>query len=222
MLALTHHVIVKIAASRVGLEDFKDYALLGDDIVIAHEGVAMAYHHIMTVILGVEINLSKSLVSADTFEFAKRIVSRGVDLSPVGPKALLCCLRSANGLPSVLLDIRNKGFYLDEPILDRMFSRVPFYTRKKQVHDILWLVKGPFGFIPTIDRLTSGYRNVSSLTVVRISSLLDSIDQIKFVLAHESWSRALKKTINSYAEFKALSHVEFFSELTPDITTTWY
>lgn len=137
MLALTHHVIVKVAASRVGKEVFQDYALLGDDIVIGDEQVASSYHTIMTKILGVDINLSKSLVSEHTFEFAKRIVSFGKDLSPVGPKALLCCLRSANGLPSVLLDIRNKGFCLEEPIINQMFARVPFYMRKKQVHDLI-------------------------------------------------------------------------------------
>lgn len=136
MLALTHHIIVRIAAIRVGIQSFQDYALLGDDIVIADKAVAMSYHTIMTGILGVDINLSKSLVSSHTFEFAKRLVTIEGDLSPVGPKALLLCLRSMNGIPSVLLDLRNKGFYLDESLIDRMFSRVPFYVRKAQVHEL--------------------------------------------------------------------------------------
>jgi len=38
--------------------------------------------------LGVEINLVKSVVSKDSFEFAKRFVSRGVNLSPVSFKEL--------------------------------------------------------------------------------------------------------------------------------------
>jgi hypothetical protein len=74
MLALTHHVIVQIAVMRIGNSHSASYALLGDDIVIADEAVAKSYHMIMTKILGVEINLSKSLVSNDSLEFARRLV----------------------------------------------------------------------------------------------------------------------------------------------------
>lgn len=94
MLALTHHVIVQIAASRVGIPSFSAYALLGDDIVIADEAVAKSYHMIMTEILGVEINLSKSLVSSDSFEFAKRLVTMDGEVSAVGAKNLLVGLKS--------------------------------------------------------------------------------------------------------------------------------
>jgi len=48
MLALTHHVIVQVAANRVGMIRFSGYALLGDDIVIANEAVARSYHALMT------------------------------------------------------------------------------------------------------------------------------------------------------------------------------
>lgn len=94
MLALTHHVIVQIAAARVGKLSFSSYALLGDDIVIADEAVARSYHMIMTEILGVEINLSKSLVSNDSFEFAKRLVTMDGEVSAVGAKNLLVGLKS--------------------------------------------------------------------------------------------------------------------------------
>lgn len=67
MLALSHHVIVKIAAFRHGKSDFDHYAILGVDIVIADEAVANSYHRIMTQVLGVEINLSKSLISKDSY-----------------------------------------------------------------------------------------------------------------------------------------------------------
>jgi hypothetical protein len=52
---------------------FRDYAVLGDDIVIADKAVAMSYLQIMRD-LGVEINLSKSLISEQkgVLEFAKR------------------------------------------------------------------------------------------------------------------------------------------------------
>lgn len=50
MLALTHHFIVQVAANRLGTfpDGFKDYAVLGDDIVIANKAVANVYHSLMT------------------------------------------------------------------------------------------------------------------------------------------------------------------------------
>jgi len=76
MLALSHHFIVQIAARRTGyVVWFKDYAILGDDIVIANRAVANVYLSIMSD-LGLEINRSKSLVSENGIcEFAKHLLS---------------------------------------------------------------------------------------------------------------------------------------------------
>lgn len=114
MLAITHHVIVQIAASRVGRKNFTHYALLGDDIVIADDAVANAYHALMTEYLGVDINLSKSLISPTHFEFAKRLVSVEHELTPIGPKNLLLLMKTPYGLISVLQDFIFKGGSLDE------------------------------------------------------------------------------------------------------------
>jgi hypothetical protein len=84
MLALTHHAIVQWAALRAGVitsggKWFLDYAVLGDDIVIANGRVAKHYEILMDA-LGVEIGLHKSLISLQglALEFAKRF------LTPVG------------------------------------------------------------------------------------------------------------------------------------------
>jgi hypothetical protein len=77
MLALTHHALVQFAAQKIGVttekEWFGAYAILGDDIVIAHDGVAREYLNLMSS-LSVGINLSKSLLSPKglVMEFAKR------------------------------------------------------------------------------------------------------------------------------------------------------
>jgi hypothetical protein len=68
---ITHHLVVHYAAEKAGLMDFKDYILLGDDIVIKHSVVAANYISIMTK-LGVDISVQKTHVSKDTYEFAKR------------------------------------------------------------------------------------------------------------------------------------------------------
>lgn len=88
LLALTHHFIVQYAAFKVGVVGwFKDYLVLGDDVVIFDKDVAAQYCLIMAD-LGVEIGFAKSLVSKDSFEFAKRFVSRGENLSAVSFKEL--------------------------------------------------------------------------------------------------------------------------------------
>jgi len=87
MLAFTHHAIVQWAALRAGVITcggywFSDYALLGDDIVIANKLVADEYSRLMTA-LGVEIGLHKSLISVRglALEFAKRFFLNGGDSS---------------------------------------------------------------------------------------------------------------------------------------------
>lgn len=95
MLGLTHHVIVQIAARRVGFQQwFTDYALLGDDIVIGDSMVAKSYENIMFC-LGLDINPSKSLTSEiGVCEFAKRLVSPDAEYSPIGPRNIVQAMKS--------------------------------------------------------------------------------------------------------------------------------
>jgi hypothetical protein len=88
MLALTHHFIVLMAASRAGFTPgtFHEYAVLGDDIVIANGRVAQQYLHVLSD-MGVKVGLAKSLVSRKgVLEFAKRCFVKGEDCSPVALK----------------------------------------------------------------------------------------------------------------------------------------
>lgn len=43
VFALTHHAFVEFAAHRKGYKSFRDYSLLGDDIVIWNRDVALEY-----------------------------------------------------------------------------------------------------------------------------------------------------------------------------------
>jgi len=70
--SLNHHFTVQWAAHRAGVKTpFLDYRLLGDDIVIRNDDVAKHYLELMDL-LGVEISSAKTLVSENSFEFAKR------------------------------------------------------------------------------------------------------------------------------------------------------
>jgi len=94
MLAITHHVIVQIAAIKAGISDtFTDYCVLGDDIVIANDRVAVEYPNLMNS-LGLEISTGKSVISTKFTEFAKRLRGCQYDISPLGPGLILQCLRN--------------------------------------------------------------------------------------------------------------------------------
>jgi len=87
MLAFTHHLMVQWSAYRanpISYTWFKDYAVLGDDIVIADTVVANEYVKTCQL-LGVEIGLAKSLISKSgtALEFAKRTFVNQTDVSPV-------------------------------------------------------------------------------------------------------------------------------------------
>jgi len=68
---------------------FKDYAVLGDDVVIGEWKVARFVEQTLAE-LGVDIERQKSLIS-DHFEFAKRfrVLQGRVDLSPISIRALM-------------------------------------------------------------------------------------------------------------------------------------
>jgi len=86
IFSICHHVIVRVAAVRAGKPvSFSNYVLLGDDIVIGDDAVAEHYRAIMAE-LGVEISVSKSHVSDDTYEFAKRWIHDGTEVTgaPMG------------------------------------------------------------------------------------------------------------------------------------------
>lgn len=102
MLALTHHCMVQFAAYRAGIKGWFDlYAVLGDDIVIAHDAVAKQYVALCDLI-GVEIGIAKSLVSSDkTLEFAKRFFRKGEDTSGM-PIAFWVAAQSTMGVAHAL------------------------------------------------------------------------------------------------------------------------
>jgi len=94
-LTLLHHALIQYAAFKAKLTGwFSDYALLGDDILIANARVAEEYRRILNSI-GVECGIAKSVVSrkGTALEFAKRFIYRGVDVSPIPLKEVLTSAR---------------------------------------------------------------------------------------------------------------------------------
>lgn len=88
-MTLVHHAIVLFAARKVGvttndtLLNFVDYLVLGDDVVIANEAVALEYQRIMAA-LSVPIGLNKSFISEiGMFNFANQTYLLKSNYSPV-------------------------------------------------------------------------------------------------------------------------------------------
>jgi hypothetical protein len=89
LLALSHHAIVLYSALLCGactsstMLSFKDYLVLGDDVVIAHQEVAERYQQIM-LSFGIPVGLAKSYISSDgMFNFANQSFSKEINISPV-------------------------------------------------------------------------------------------------------------------------------------------
>jgi hypothetical protein len=98
VFALWHHMIVQFAHSLVLWNNtehrnkampsripwFKDYMLLGDDIVIWDETVAIYYQKVMDD-FGLDINLTKTIIgrSDSQLEFLKRISKNGTEMSSI-------------------------------------------------------------------------------------------------------------------------------------------
>jgi hypothetical protein len=104
MLAITHHTIIRYAALAVGIHDFRSYAVLGDDVVIANDEVASSYLEVMKD-LGVKINLSKSIISKDIAEFAKRWKGLGIDFTPIGPGLIIQATRNKEFLGPLMSEL---------------------------------------------------------------------------------------------------------------------
>jgi hypothetical protein len=152
MLAISHHLLVQIAANRVGNKGwFLHYALLGDDIVIADEAVAKSYL-VLIESLGITINMSKSFeMKSGTLEFAKRWFSPHLgDISPISPGLILAAMRNPKMFSTLIQDSLNRDFVFSSQLV-RDLGRLMKIIRpgsawaKKFLKPILSSVFGPTG-----------------------------------------------------------------------------
>lgn len=129
MLAVSHHVIVKSCALRCGIKGFNSYAILGDDIVIRNKSVADEYLKTMND-LGVEINLTKSVISPRFAEFAKRWIGKDIDFTPIGPGLLLQAVRRKFFIPMLVKEAIRLNFITNLPQLLKIVkgSPIPILT----------------------------------------------------------------------------------------------
>jgi hypothetical protein len=108
---ITHHLIVRYCAKLEGInpDKFNRYFILGDDLCILDKKVAVRYKTIINS-FGVQINDSKSLVSQDTIEFAKRLFIHKREITGFPLSAMLLNANNASGLWSTCLTARERNF----------------------------------------------------------------------------------------------------------------
>jgi hypothetical protein len=151
ILAVTHHLLVQVAARRVAYQGwFQHYALLGDDIIIADRAVAGAYLDLITS-LGVSINLSKSFeIDSGAAEFAKRWISPTLgDFSPMSPGLILAALRNPRIIPTLIQDALNRDFIFSTRVVVDLARYLRMIRPRKWLDrwqtPIFSAVFGPYG-----------------------------------------------------------------------------
>jgi len=106
LFALCHHAVVRYCFWKLRVDFRFRYALLGDDVIIAHEGVAWKYHNLVTKYLGCDISLTKSYIPEGDLrpgEFAKQLISKGKDFTPLTPDLLESSVTmSWNSFPDIV------------------------------------------------------------------------------------------------------------------------
>jgi hypothetical protein len=83
-MALTNHVLVRLAALRARIESFESYMIIGDDVVIWNSDVSKQYLTLIEEIgVGHKPNDSIIPTTSKPLEIAKRIFRNGTEVSPI-------------------------------------------------------------------------------------------------------------------------------------------
>jgi hypothetical protein len=183
---ITHHLVLHWCAKLEGYNNFSDYIILGDDIVIKNDKVAKRYIKWMNY-LGVDLSESKTHVSNDTYEFAKRWICKGREITGLPISGILNNIKNPFIVMVNLYDFyKVKGNLLSSsknlvqivsslykglnPKLSKVFDNSRFKMKVKVFHKSLDYA---FGYA-TIDSL----REILCLNITNDSFVIPSGDVI--------------------------------------------
>lgn len=101
--------------------------MLGDDIVIKDDDVALTYKKVLRK-MGVETSEAKTHVSLDTYEFAKRWIQGSRELSGLPMRGIVDNIKNPFIVWFILFDYFHikKNTYFGKPGLDRLVAQ--FYS----------------------------------------------------------------------------------------------
>ncbi|AHI43534.1 RNA-dependent RNA polymerase [Fusarium circinatum mitovirus 2-1] len=198
---LAHHLVVNYAAKLAGYDNFNQYIILGDDIVIKNDKVAYYYIRIINR-LGVDISLTKTHVSSDTYEFAKRWIKSGREITGIPVRGIIHNFKNINIVFTILYShfkINGNTYLSNNSLVESL----------RRLYKDFYLIKGKKKYFPIrnmksyINRLqtfssildvTFGYsndqsirqiftRNITSDYYMIPSALEDSLLEIKKILS---------------------------------------
>jgi phage FluMu protein gp41 len=206
-MALTHHLIIQIAARRAGWTTwFHLYAVLGDDVVIADKAVALIYLSLMRD-LGVAINPDKSLESElGLAEFAKRLLGPLGDISPISPKLVLQTALRPAALTEVVRDMINRGVSVQTSDLQRFIQAFP----KKLGEEFIWNITGPVGFLNLLG--LSPFLGNRSLNEVQLQRVAEAVDQVVNSQLISNHYRGIQESYEVWAKLEN-SISQYYTEL---------
>jgi len=121
---LAHHLVVFYAAKLAGIKNFNQYIILGDDIVIKHDIVARNYIRIIER-LGVKLSLSKTHVSKDTYEFAKRWFKGGIEITGIPMRGIIDHISNPFIVYTILFDffkVKGNLCIFSESLISNLFK----------------------------------------------------------------------------------------------------
>jgi hypothetical protein len=206
LLALTHHALVQLAAYEVHKSSgwFLNYAVLGDDVVIADRSVAQKYLSIMKEI-GVDISLAKSLVSnTSSLEFAKRTWVGGQDCSPVSLAEMLVALRSLGALGELVAKNMRYGVIRISSVARfcgfgfRNLARLPIVLGVgNRLSGLIAYLCPPGGIWPMP-------LEAWLLSVAPGAQEGEVVDPNRWTIASSLWRRTLSGLLNSVVKFERL------------------
>jgi hypothetical protein len=108
---LSHHFVVWKACKNKGINwKTLPYAMLGDDLVIGNQTVALEYCRLIRT-LGIHWSKEKTHISPYFFEFAKRLHWNGYDMSPFPISGLWSERNRVTGQIQVLDNACSKGWF---------------------------------------------------------------------------------------------------------------
>nr|UPW42271.1 MAG: putative RNA dependent RNA polymerase [Heilongjiang mito-like virus 10] len=132
--AVAHHYIVYYCCKVLGKKwNSLPYALLGDDIVIGDDEVASMYLEVLKT-LGVKVSPLKTHRSPHLYEFAKRLIYKGEEITPFPISALRESCKISYLMVNLLVESENKGFKTTKGIPDALAS---FYGRTMDAPSVL-------------------------------------------------------------------------------------
>lgn len=189
---------------------------MGDDLVIFDKALADSYLEVAKL-LGVEINLSKSIASpeAPVFEFAKRTVTGTTNVSAVSWKQFISEASVGSRVANILY-FANRGLIRSNSVLSILLSR---FGKFKSYKDLNLPLLSLLGALFNAKRVS-----LKDIITAMIDPHNDEFDfsESPFSLPSQSLLTATKGLLNRSSDSLDLPNrnVELFEELEADITAS--